>query len=232
MKRFAEIRAVTFDVGGTLIEAWPSVGHVYAEVAASHGIKNLSPEEMSRRFVTAFRACKPSPNGAAEWAAVVDDVFAGLTAEPPSRTFFPKLYERFAQADAWRIYDDVVPTLKALAARGIRLGVISNWDERLRPLLDGLKLAGRFETIVVSCEVGDGKPSPAIFQTAVKQLALPANAILHVGDNAEEDFAGAQAAGFQALLLSRKTEPVADSRIRRLTELPSFLARGRSSSGS
>ncbi len=32
------IRAVTFDVGGTLIEPWPSVGHVYAEVAARHGV--------------------------------------------------------------------------------------------------------------------------------------------------------------------------------------------------
>ena len=42
------IRAVTFDVGGTLIEPWPSVGHVYAEVAAQHGWAGLSIEALNR----------------------------------------------------------------------------------------------------------------------------------------------------------------------------------------
>src|SRR6266542_419435 len=97
------IQAVTFDVGGTLIEPWPSVGHIYAEVAASHGIANLSHDELQCRFVSAFHCGEHSPNTAAEWAEIVDETFAGLVAEPPSKTFFPGLYERFAQAAAWRI---------------------------------------------------------------------------------------------------------------------------------
>jgi FMN phosphatase YigB (HAD superfamily) len=52
------IRAVTFDVGGTLIEVWPSVGHVYAEVAAWHGVKGLSAELSDRRFAAAWRATR------------------------------------------------------------------------------------------------------------------------------------------------------------------------------
>src|SRR5580700_10426449 len=43
------IRAVTFDVGGTLIEPWPSVGRVYAEVAARHGLE-VAAEDLDRQF--------------------------------------------------------------------------------------------------------------------------------------------------------------------------------------
>ena len=44
------VEAITLDVGGTLIEPWPSVGHIYAEVAARHGVQ-AEPEELTRRFV-------------------------------------------------------------------------------------------------------------------------------------------------------------------------------------
>lgn len=223
MKRCADMRAVTFDVGGTLIEAWPSVGHVYADVAARHGVSNVSPEELNRRFEATFRACKPSPQTASEWASVVDETFEGLTAEPPSRTFFSELYERFAEASVWQVYDDVWPTLEALAARGTRRGVVSNWDERLRPLLGKLRLSQHFGAVAISCELGCRKPSPEIFGRASAKLGVPAQAILHVGDSAEEDFAGAQAAGFSALLLDRNGTSVKGQRIARLTELTSLL---------
>ena len=49
------IRAVTLDVGGTLIEPWPSVGHVYARVAERFGIV-CSAEGVNRSFAAAWRA--------------------------------------------------------------------------------------------------------------------------------------------------------------------------------
>ena len=52
----APIRAVTLDVGGTLVHVWPSVGHVYAEVAARHGINGLSAKLLDRRFAAPWRA--------------------------------------------------------------------------------------------------------------------------------------------------------------------------------
>jgi phosphoglycolate phosphatase-like HAD superfamily hydrolase len=51
-----DIKAITFDVGGTLIEPFPSVGHIYAEIAAQHGHGKFSPEELNRRFVRAWKA--------------------------------------------------------------------------------------------------------------------------------------------------------------------------------
>jgi putative hydrolase of the HAD superfamily len=213
------IQAVTFDVGGTLIEPWPSVGHIYAEVAARHGIANLSSYELQRRFVAAFRRRARSIHSATEWAEIVDETFAGLVAEPPSRTFFPELYERFAQTGAWRIYPDVEPALAALAGRGLKLGVVSNWDDRLRPLLEALGLTRGLGIIVVSCEVGASKPSPAIFNEAAEQLGVPPHAILHVGDSFEMDVQGARAAGLKAVQIERQTHSAQTGQITSLGDL-------------
>ena len=197
------VQAVTFDVGGTLMEPWPSVGHVYAEVAARHGVGNISPDFLQTRFREAWRARRHFNHARAGWEELVDEVFQGLAAPPPSATFFPKLYERFARPETWHVFDDVWPTLNALATRGLRLGIISNWDERLRPLLRRLRLSGFFETIVISCEAGSVKPARILFDQAASGFRLPPGSILHVGDSLENDVRGAEAAGFQALQIHR-----------------------------
>jgi|SRR5919108_2756681 putative hydrolase of the HAD superfamily len=213
------IDALTFDIGGTLIAPHPSVGHVYAEVAARHGVTNLSPERLNRQFAAAWRARTDFNHTREDWAALVDDTFAGLVRPPPSQSFFPVIYERFADAAAWKIYDDVLPTLDALASKGIPMAVVSNWDERLRPLLEELRLESYFEAIVVSCEVAFPKPSPVIFQHATQKLGLPPGSILHIGDSWSEDYEGAKAAGLQALLLDRSRHFAGDEHLRSLREL-------------
>src|ERR1035441_10480064 len=100
---YPSIQAVTFDVGGTLIEVWPSVGHVYAEVAARHGVVGLSAASLNRRFTAAWRAATDFSHSRADWAALVDATFRGLTDRPPSQTFFGELYTRFASPYPWRI---------------------------------------------------------------------------------------------------------------------------------
>jgi len=194
---------VTFDVGGTLIECWPSVGHIYAEVAAQHTGKTVSAEVLNRRFAAAWRTHKNFQYSTADWAALVDATFDGLLDTPPSKTFFPHLYERFSEPESWHVFEDVRPVLDELAARGLKLGIISNWDARLRPLLHGLELARYFQAIVISCELGASKPAVAIFEAAAQKLALPAGEILHVGDSLQMDACGAQAVGLQGLWLQR-----------------------------
>jgi putative hydrolase of the HAD superfamily len=219
----APILAVTFDVGGTLIEPWPSVGAVYAAVAGRHGWPGLSVEVLNRQFATAWRARKAFDYSRAGWAAVVDATFRGLTDRPPSQTFFPALYERFAEPEAWQVFDDVLPALEGLAARGLRLGVISNWDERLQPLLRRLDLADFFEVIVVSCEAGAAKPDEAIFARAADQLRLPREQILHVGDSRDLDERGARAAGLQARWLRRNAAAAGPGPLQHLGELGESL---------
>ncbi|HWY77427.1 MAG TPA: HAD-IA family hydrolase, partial [Verrucomicrobiae bacterium] len=172
-----------------------------------------------QRFDTAWRGLKQFNHSRDEWAALVDATFSGLVEQPPSQTFFPELFDRFREPGAWRAFDDVLPALNALAALDLRLGIISNWDDRLGPLLDQLGLSKFFEAIVISCDVGFPKPSPVIFEHTSKKLGVALEQILHVGDSLETDIAGAQSAGCSAVLIERGKKGDAAGQISLLTEL-------------
>ncbi len=218
------VQAITFDVGGTLIEPWPSVGHVYAEAAAKHGVWPVDVDGLNRRFHAAWTSRREFHHTQSEWFGIVRESFGDDAPRLPA-TFFPAVYARFAEPDAWRVCPDALPALDALASRGLRLGVVSNWDERLEPLLRRLRLASFFELIVVSCDIGFTKPSAVIFEHAVRKLGLPARAILHVGDAQREDAEGARQAGLLALHLDRRRAGDArEGRIATLTELDSLVA--------
>jgi putative hydrolase of the HAD superfamily len=214
----AHIRAVTFDVGGTLIEPFPSVGHVYSEVAAQHGIR-IAPAILNERFASSWKAKKNFGHSMQDWSDLVDDTFVGLTPVPPSRTFFPELYRAFSDPGAWHLFEDVFPCLERLRQRGLRLGVISNWDERLVPLLEAIGLAKCFDATAVSIEVGEAKPGRKIFDFAQRELGLGAAHIVHIGDSPVEDVNGARAAGFEALLISRSKPAVHGEQVASLMEL-------------
>jgi putative hydrolase of the HAD superfamily len=216
---FSDIKTVTFDVGNTLITTWPSVGQVYADIAARHGLGHLTSSLLEERFRAIWPGRLHLAETRAGWEQLVDEIFEGLVEIPPSRTFFAEIYDRFAQAEAWRIYDDVLPVLDELASRGVRLAVISNWDERLRDLLRRLQLDARFEAIVVSSEVGHAKPDRAIFDQAAVKLGLPASQILHIGDSAEMDLHGARAAGFKALQIRRSASAPGPDHLQSMLEL-------------
>lgn len=213
------IQAVTLDVGGTLIDPWPSVGHVYAEIAAQHGVEDANPEQLNRQFAKAWRTKANFDYSRAAWSEIVAKTFCATGGSCSTVSFFSELYERFATPDVWRIYDDVVPALEKLRQRGIKLGVISNWDERLRPLLGRLKLDGFFDPIVVSGEVGAHKPDPQIFSNAVQKLQLRAELVLHVGDSLNEDVEGARKAGLRAVKLCRGAKSIGSGEIRSLADL-------------
>lgn len=218
------IQAVTFDVGGTLVVPHPSVGEVYHRVAVRHRVAGTTPELLERRFHAAWNSARSSPERREDWESLVDAVFAGLAKAPPSQTFFGELYDEFGRAHAWRVLPEVIPTLEALAGQGVDLGIVSNWDDRLRPLLKELRLDRYFSCFAISCEAGFAKPSPVIFQEALRQLGCPAASVLHVGDALREDFAGAMSAGLAALHLRRDASP-RDLQIQSLEEVVEWVVR-------
>ncbi len=219
MNWLTDIRAVTFDAGGTLFEPWPSVGHVYSDVAAEHGWPGLSPANLNERFIAAWKSRGTFDYSRRAWAELVDLTFAGLCDPLPSASFFDAIYDRFKRPDVWRVYDDVRSVLESLRAGGLKLAIISNWDERLGPLLDRLQLAPFFEVITVSHFAGAQKPSAQIFMSTATQLELAPKAILHVGDSEREDFNGALAAGFRAAWLTRGAARAGPRGLQSLREL-------------
>lgn len=218
------IQAVTFDAGGTLIEPWPSVGHIYAEVAARFGVHEADPAQLNRQFVAAWRAKRGFDYSRAAWLELVERSFAGL-ANPLPAGCFPAVYERFTEPDAWHVFEDVRPALDALDRHGTRLAVVSNWDERLEPLLERLGLRQKFEAVIVSCHAGFTKPAPGIFTMALERLGLPPGMVLHVGDSTTEDVAGARTSGMHARLIQRHAPPVAGEQVRSLGELVELVRR-------
>lgn len=218
-------QAVTFDVGGTLIQPWPSVGAVYAEVAERQGFSGLDADRIEKQFHQAMSEKAEFQHTKEGWFGVVKESFRGLLSEADCAAFFHFLYERFGKADVWRIYGDVLPALDQLAERGFRLAAVSNWDARLRPLLRELGLMPFFEAVSVSSEVGFLKPSAVLFEHALRMLGLPANAVVHVGDSFAEDVIGAKSAGLSAVLLQR-TAKNSRGAISQLTELSTLLAEG------
>ena len=81
-----------FDVGGTLIEPCPSVGHIYADVASGCGHSDLDPTRLNDQFAEAWRAKGDFQYNENDWERLVIRTFEGLVSEADCRIMFPKLY--------------------------------------------------------------------------------------------------------------------------------------------
>lgn len=113
-------------------------------------------------------------------------------------------------------------------ARDHRLALVTNGaGDVQREKLSRTPFAAQFAVIVVSSEIGAGKPEAAIFQHALAALGVSAADAVMVGDSLERDVAGAHAAGVKAIWIDRKlwkerdTRP--DGRIERLSDLRAAL---------
>jgi putative hydrolase of the HAD superfamily len=101
--------------------------------------------------------------------------------------------------------------------------VISNWDDRLKPLLRNLDLAIFFELIEVSAESGFHKPAPQIFHRVLAALGLRPSQVLHVGDSLNEDVRGAKGAGLHARWLRRNLARPEAGDLASLTDILALL---------
>lgn len=183
------IRAVTFDAAGTLLAPHPSVGAVYAELAAAHGLERVAAD-LDQAFGPAFSAVQAAwgvPYGADDedarrfWIEVIRDTFGG----PLSYELYMDLYDTFAEARRWRVLPGAREALAACARLGLPTAVVSNFDCRLEPLLAACDL--RPTTVVPSTAVGRAKPDPAPLLEACRRLGVTPDAVLHVGDSLRED---------------------------------------------
>jgi putative hydrolase of the HAD superfamily len=228
------IQAVFFDVGNTLIYADPPVGEAYAGVLKEAGI-DAPAEEVERSFRRAFRRMRAEEpqSGQSErdamdwWRRVVRESFEPFGRPEAFEAVFRRLWGYFALPGAWRVYGDVLPALDALEGRGVGIGLISNWDSRLRPVLADMGLLKRVRWPVISCEVGAEKPQPAIFRHALGRCGLAAGQVMHVGDSLEADALGALRSGLRSVWLCREGDggstPKGVRVVRSLSEVPALL---------
>lgn len=211
------LAAVTFDVTGTLIHC-PRLGEIYGEVLARHGLLSFDAgvRRMLERTISEVwieLSCRADPRRdrfsthpegtRGFWADFLARLCLRLGIDRPSPFVAAELFDRFARSESWALDPRAMPVLERLRRRGLRLGAVSNWDERLPLLLDRLGIARSLDAIVYSAAVGVEKPHPKIFHRALAELGVPPEAALHVGDRTIEDVEGAEAIGMRAWHLDR-----------------------------
>jgi len=102
------------------------------------------------------------------------------------------------------LFQDTVDTLSRLSSAGLRLGVISNWNQNLPHELANWGLDRFFDFVIVSSLVGVAKPSPEIFRLGLTRASCEPRQALYVGDNVLDDCAGARGVGMDAVLIRRE----------------------------
>lgn len=200
------VRAILFDLWGTLATASPTVG-----------------DDALRRALAAAKVEHPFGDVKAAWERV-QDVEPGDHAERGIEERFAATFRalglkaRFARSGAkdagkryvdelgasLRLFPDALPALRALPADA-RTGVVSNFPDHavLKRALDRLGVSGRLDAVVTSAECGRRKPDPAPFRLALERLGADAADAVMVGDGAD-DVAGALALGLRAVFVARE----------------------------
>jgi putative hydrolase of the HAD superfamily len=206
------IRAIVFDVGGTLIYPADPVGETYARFARVHGVK-LVAEAATAAFRQALVSGSPRAAGTiptdgndrAWWKQVVTrSLPESAFADPVAfEAFFEKVYLHYAKPEAWGIYPEVLEVLEALRDHAVDLAVLTNWDGRLHAVLDGNGLGEYLNHIFISAELGWEKPDPAIYRHVTDVLNVQPGAVLSVGDDSRNDVEGPRRAGWQAVQIER-----------------------------
>jgi putative hydrolase of the HAD superfamily len=215
----ATLKLILFDGAGTLFHLPRGVGFHYALVGDRIGRK-LDAAALDAAFAQVWivmpaRLTTGEPREDDDkgwWAELVDRVFdivAPQTKDLDRENFFEIAYEHFAEAGVWELYPEVIDVLKQLHGR-YQLGVVSNFDGRLRVVLEQLGISKFFNEIVISSEVGADKPDPFIFRRAVELVGVLPNESLHVGDDPEKDWQGARAAGLHVFELQRPERTLRD----------------------
>ncbi|XP_011142353.1 rhythmically expressed gene 2 protein [Harpegnathos saltator] len=208
-------RLVTFDVTGTLLMT--KLEH-YVDIGRQYGL-HVDSLRLARNFKSNFvRLTAEHPNFGRHtglgwenwWRTIVHEVFKDqhpFVSQDTLNKVADSLISCYATARCWHTYPGAVELLSFLRSKGIFLGVISNFDQRLESILEDTRIREYFVFVLTSYDFGMEKPSLPIFNEALrlttlsgKEKILPQEA-MHIGDTVDNDYFGAKSASWNALLI-------------------------------
>ena len=231
------VRAVFFDLYGTLATFHPPREVIQANAAAEFGMAltaegvdrgyHLADQFMSSQNATApVRNMSPAEQGhffAKFEQLVLEGAGHSVDLETAAAIWKRVRTQRYKLA----LFEDVVPALDRIRNSSLLAGLISNVNSSGRALADSMGLTGHIDFAITSGDAGAEKPHPAIFHAALSKAGVrPAEAV-HVGDQIESDIDGAQAAGISPILMDRFNGHIAykaHARVTCMAELEQLLA--------
>ena len=225
-ERKARVKAVLFDLGGTLVHT-TEIPEVYKRILEAHGIKrslgeiSLAHGETEKnldiqKLATLFEEY---------WIRWNLQILKRLGIHDNARTLAKTIAERWWNYSDIKLYPDVMETLKQLRNLGLKIGLVTNGLESdYRQILRKTGLFKFFDVTVGIDTVGKMKPHKDIFLYALNKLKVSPSETLFVGDQLEYDYEGAKKAGLRPLLIDR--DDVIHSKaekIRNLKEIANYL---------
>jgi len=206
------IRAIFFDVSGTLIKPREDVGTTYSQFGARHGLRRSS-QELSRHFRKAlcdnpevsFPELTAKERIRAErsrWRRILEQSFSfpdGTAPISDFEAFFDEIFDFYASQRAWRLIPGTLAGLQTAKKAGLHTGIISNFDHRLGPLLQEIEIMEFMDIVVHPYSCGYSKPDPSIFHTALRALNMRASECVFVGNDPSRDLLPARSLGMHVL---------------------------------
>jgi putative hydrolase of the HAD superfamily len=214
------IRTIFFDVGLTLLHAYPSDLEICRQVSERLGLQ-LRPQDLAKQslvaedfFIQHMRANRHVWANDATirefWIMYYMKMLQPLVVghdEKLLRELARLIAHEYEAHTSWQMYPDVLPTLQALhASKKYTLGAISDWSHALGSILQRLHLNTYFDCLVISSVTGHSKPSTILYETALERANTIADYTLHIGDSYTQDVLGARAVGMIPVLLDRKRQ--------------------------
>jgi phosphoglycolate phosphatase len=192
----ARIRAVSFDLDGTLIDTLPDLAGAVNETLTELGGVNL-PTERIAQFIG---------DGADVLVLRAVAASLGLPSEEDARStgavdIFDRLYRR-RLLSASRVYPGVAETLQRLTEAGLGICCITNKDGKFAlPLLEAAGLRRWLAFTLSPATREERKPNPAMLIAAARRLGVQPAEMVYVGDTAT-DILAAHSAGCPAIAVS------------------------------
>jgi putative hydrolase of the HAD superfamily len=219
------IQAVVFDVDFTLAKPGPDLGpEGYRRLGARFGLE-LEPgryDEARRDAIGTLKRHPELDHDEEIWVLFTERIIQGMGGAGDTYACAVEMTRAWERAEHFELYEDALPVLDELRARGLKLGLLSNTGRDLDVFVShhGIEV----DAILTSRIHGKAKPHETIFRAMLEKLAVaPATAVM-VGDDPDDDFAGAHAVGMQAWLVDREGRfPEHSHRLTDLRALPAAL---------
>jgi putative hydrolase of the HAD superfamily len=222
----AALKAVLFDVDFTLARPGPELGpEGYVRAGERHGLRlEASRYEAARDAALVDLRRHPEFEHDDEiWFRFTERIVRGMGGDADSAydcaVEITRGWERHENFD---LYDDVLPTVEALRAAGLRIGLVSNSARDVREFArhHGLDV----DAGISSFHHGRTKPHASIFRAVLDLLEVETEKAVMVGDTMADDIEGALGIGMRAILLDREgRHPEFEPRIETLNELLPIL---------
>lgn len=202
------IKALFLDAGKTLLTERETRPVIYARLAAEFGGQEdaeAAQESMSRAFAELPQIIEGHYRFSLEWFRSFNARVLGElgVAETRQNDAHERAVAVFEDPATYRLYDDVFPFLEGVRERGLIVGIVSNWSERLPALCQGLGIADLVHFVIASADIKSEKPERECFHRALFRAGAPGEETVHVGDHPTRDVKGALDAGLRAVLLHR-----------------------------